>query len=340
MRVRLLLIPAMLLAVVPLVAGHGSIEARELETELLNDEASDHFYTTGGYDIVRVFVGEAHDPALGLGGEGDGLYFRAFLSGDYGIALPGQAWRVTISFDAPDGPITRFIETTDGTTFQTDFDRLYAEPEAGEGVLVERAFIRLATAGLASGQTITGFRLESSVSGEMRDIAPGGVGLAGGVPVDVPTMTSTVVTESYTLRGPTAYIEATATQVDGAWRLDVKSLLKDGEQHVTVKPRQADGWTAKVSDPSSAIFAPGAEKSFTLETGSDGATGSLTVDVVSDVGGRIGLVFQPDGSQTVEGNLADTEGVQPPIEAPAKESPGLPAILFVVALALIASRRR
>ncbi|HUR64246.1 MAG TPA: hypothetical protein VM241_07170 [Candidatus Thermoplasmatota archaeon] len=67
----LLALAALLLA--PLAQAHNPSEASELETLLIEDEGTDLIEPYGGYDINAIYLGMAHDPAVGAGPLGDGL---------------------------------------------------------------------------------------------------------------------------------------------------------------------------------------------------------------------------------------------------------------------------
>src|SRR6185295_18043927 len=71
---------ASLATLVPAAQAHGLVNAGELETLVVQDEASDAM-TEGqlGYDLLQLYVGEAW-----VAGVGDGLYVHTVLYGGAG----------------------------------------------------------------------------------------------------------------------------------------------------------------------------------------------------------------------------------------------------------------
>ena len=311
-----------LLLLVPASTAHGSIEASELEIELLSDELDEVTAMTAGYDIGQVFLGEAHVPAVGEGEAGDGLYFRASFAGR---APPGDAARITFGFDAPGGRIERTI-TVSGDAVTGDFDVLLAELSA-DTLLVERAFVSLPSAGVAPGEILSGFTVVSSAGGQVVDVAPGSRPVG---PISLPVGESVVVTESALVTGPVRYLDVKADLDGDILRLLATSLLREGSQHIDLDlranaPVEPEGQT-------SVSVGPNGTAEFVVRL-----LGDARFDVTTDVGGRTGLVVEEGSVRDERGNLlAEAREEAPTSRTP---SPAWAAIAALVAVALFARPR-
>lgn len=335
------------------VQAHGSYEANELEVHLLNDEGSDAIEAYGGYDIQDLFIGFAHDPDVGAGLAGDGFYLRIILYGlheNAATAGAGQAvplpWTVTVEATTPAGVLTRSLSSTDGVTVTGDFDSLEYEVDTAERTtLVQRAFVSYAGSGLAPGQAIGPFRVLSRVGDDLRDVAPGGIpvpGSDGAAEYPEPTAIEGrgVVTETVALQAPTAYVDIDAVaSAPGTYRLNVSSALTQGAQHAMLQPVSSASWDVRTEGETMSEVSANVTLSFVLHATpkADVADpGPLELTVTTDVGGRSVVTVSPDGTVL----LPDGTAVPPAPAAAAKESPGLPFALVLVALALLAGRRR
>jgi hypothetical protein len=334
---------ALLAATIPADA-HGVFEASELELHVLSDEGSDVIESYGGYDVQELFVGFAHDPTVGAGEAGDGFYVRLELYGlvENGPPAPG-AWTVTVTIGSPAGPIVRTLTTTDGVTLESDFDALLYEVDTAErSTHVQRAFLSYASVGLAPGQSIGPFMVESRVGDDLRDVAPGGIpvpGTDGAASYPDPTQIDGrgELLQAVTLEPPAIYVQVTATPVGpGNFTLAVQSALTAGGQHILVTPRDEAGWTYSLLGQTNAEVDANGTFVFTLVATLPGGASPLRIDILTDVGGRFPLALDGNGTLT----LADgTEVHSPP--APGKESPPLPwTALAALALALLALRNR
>lgn len=320
---------ALLLAIVALAApsarAHGAAEAGELEILLLEDEANEAMEVAGGYDITQVYLGESHEPQVGEGAAGDGLYFRFRLAGGAGgLPLGAPEHEVVVSFETPSGPVSRSFRTVDGDAFETDFDRLVAGIDDGE-LVVERAHVSYAALGLAPGDSISNFAVETRSDGEVRDRAPGGAFRAG---VEVPTE-SRVLVEEHVLQGVARYVEIAARREGDVVVLDVKNPLKQGGQHVLL---EAPAGVA-VEGPTSVSVKAGEVASFRLGLSREAA--GRTVQVLTDIGGRveIGIVEGDGGLRLDVESAADSEGEGE------RAVPFAPLAVVLAAL-LVAARRR
>lgn len=280
------LVAVVLIAVVPSACAHGALEARELEIEILADESTELVSATGGFDITQVFLGEAHDAKVGAGPAGDGVYFRATLAGRPGA--DGDA-RVLFVFEGPAGAVERAI-TVSGQTIASDFDAL-AALLTDDGLEIERAFVAYASAGLAPGDRLAGFRVVTTSGSRTVDVAPGGL-YAG--PLEAPAGESRVVAEEIQLAGVGRYLDVGARIEGEDVVLAVTSLLRNGSQHLELALEGAD---VVVEGPASVSVGPAGTAEFRIR-----ANGRAPVDVTSDVGGRDRVVIDDDGGLRV---LAD-----------------------------------
>ncbi|HUR62724.1 MAG TPA: hypothetical protein VM286_10240 [Candidatus Thermoplasmatota archaeon] len=344
----LLLLPAaaLLVALVPPVGAHGTFEASELEVHVLNDEGSDAIEPYGGYDINELFVGFAHDPAIGRGAAGDGFYFRLEAYGlmDKGAHVPGQPWSLQVTAGTPNGPLTRTISTTDGTTFTSDFDALLAEVEPAErSTHFQRAFVSFAKAGLAPGQPLGPFKVESRAGTDLRDVAPGGIPVPGtnGAatypdPAAIPG--KGLLVETVPLQGPERYVQVSLQgRPDHAFNVTVRSALHKGGQHVFVQADGADGWTYTLDGTTTKALEANGTLTFALHAVPANATGPLRLDILTDIGGRTELVLGPDEVLRGPNGLSASLPAPPP-----KPSPGAGALAAcgVLASAWVARSRR
>lgn len=289
MRSLALVLAPFVLSLVPLAAAHGAVEAKEVETLVLTDFGDDSVYELGGYDLYQIYVGEAYFADLG-----DGVYFHTLLFGNFADRPMGQdEFRVTVTLTAGNSSVARSFWTTDGQTFETDFDLLEAAPQADE-VEIQRAFISFASSGLKPGDPFTSVKVESFVDGDIRDAAPGGryVPGTGGqveIPEDNPDPTP------YTLTGPTKYVAVTTTPIADGARLNIQSLLKEGGQHVhVILPTATNTWQAEARLVGGPDLPKATSKVADLVLvpipDGTGMVHPLAFNVTTDIGGRVGLV--------------------------------------------------
>ncbi|MEA3136293.1 MAG: hypothetical protein QOC71_574 [Thermoplasmata archaeon] len=321
--------------------AHGVFEASELEVHVLSDEGSDVIESYGGYDVQDLFVGFAHDATVGAGEAGDGFYVRLELYGlmENSPPRPGQAWTATVTIGTPAGPLERTLSTTDGTTLESDFQSLLYQIDSAERAThVQRAFVSYASVGLAAGQAIGPFKVETRVDGDLRDVAPGGIpvpGTDGAATYPDPTQIDGKgeLMTSVPLESPAIYVQVEASPAaPGNFTIAVKSALTAGGQHIMVLPRSTEGWVYQLHGPTNAPVDANGTLTFTLDAVLPGGASPLLLEVMTDVGGRYALSLDGNGTLT----LGDGTTVQPAAAAP-MESPMAPwAPLAAFALALLA----
>lgn len=306
MRVLLLSLAVLLaLGAAPTAQGHGLVNAGELEVLFVDDEASD--VITGleyGYDLDQLYIGEAHVPGIG-----DGIYLHTVLYGGVGDGRPtlDGPQTVAVQFEFGDIHAEHSFSTTDGVTFEGDFDQLIVVPGDGE-VEVQRAFIRYPE-GVGPGSKLTGFQAATFVNGEPRDVAPGGAFLPGTAPLDtpVPMGDSSQVVDSYELHGPGGYLDVSLDADFEAQTFTVvaRNPLKEGDQHIMlVLPDDLEGWTATVEGDGGEVKA-GGNATFVLRLAA--GRGPLPIEVRTDIGGRVLLTAMPD---TDDGGVVLSDGAR------------------------------
>jgi hypothetical protein len=324
------LLLGLLAASTPTGQAHGLVNAGELETLIVQDEASD--LVTGadlGFDLVQLYVGEAHVPGLG-----DGLYVRTILYGGAG-ERPGLDGALSVRFEFAfgDNVVQHALYLQDGA-FQGDFDQIVATVEEGESE-VQRAFF-VYPAGVGPGTALTRLRATSYVGQDARDVAPGGVILPG-AQAEVPMGDSAQVVDSYELRGPVGYLSqveviAMADTPD-EFLVTAWTGLKQGSQHILLAAAPSNGWRATV-DGAGGDTPPGDHQSFVVRL--QPGNGTYAFAVLTDIGGHVELLAEqtPDGLRVTGGG---SEAIQP---APAaKESPAAAwPILAAFAAALLARK--
>ncbi|MEK6984895.1 MAG: hypothetical protein AABX89_00735 [Candidatus Thermoplasmatota archaeon] len=345
MRIRLIvaLLATTLLASVPPASAHGVVEANELEMYLLSDEGTDSIEPYGGFDINAIFIGFAHDPSVGSGAAGDGFYLRAELYGlmAESLAVGQGTWTVTFTITTPQGPVERTLTTTDGVAFSSDFDSLLVEVETdSRSTSVLRAFTSFASVGIKPGDAIGVSLVESRKDGDLRDVAPGGIpipGTNGLLFYEDPTAIADegVNVASVPAQGPGIYLIPSARATGpGAYIILATSALKDGGQHVYVQPRNVAGWTYTLGGTTFASIPAKGSLEFTLDADLGSGNGPLELDIFTDVGGRLPLTLQPDGTLTVGDLVVSAE------QAASVASPGVGPLLGLALLGLAGLARR
>jgi hypothetical protein len=312
MRAALLLAGLALLAAFPAAQGHGLVNAGELEVLMVQDEASD--IVTGadyGYDLVQLYVGEAYVPGLG-----DGFYVHTVLYGGAGDrpAIDGPQ-TVAFEFTIDGTPIARSLTTTDGQTFEGDFDQMDIVPGDGE-VEVQRAFV-LYPEGVGPGSVLTAVRATTMVNDQPRDVAPGGIYLPGGE-AEVPMGDSEQVVESYTFTGPVGYVRAELeAMTDWTFQVLASSLLKEGKQHIMLPmPADTQGWTVRVDGGGE--VEPGGTTFLYVQASPGEGSGPLRLHLLTDIGGHVEIVATstPEGVRLATADSSVLQVTAEPQEAP------------------------
>lgn len=328
-----------LAAFVPLASAHGALAVNELETYAISDfEGQEDSFAWEGWEIWDVYVGEGYSQAYGS----DGVYFKVNLAGD-GTSRPtmGEEWAVTFTFKVGGEAFERQI-AHDGTDVTTTFEELEWQVADGN-VFQARAW---APVPQWAGQSVTDLVLVSSVDGEPRDTAPGGIHLPGTgaeVPVEAPptavfpAMGEGRLVEAIPLTGPGKFLNVSVVPLgNGSFEFTIANPLKEQGQHAMLSAASLPGWTLTPAEWNSNLEA-GQSATLLAEIKPNTADGSLVdpvrFDILSDIGGRLTYHAYVDAGQVavVDDAAAASPGT---FGEPAKEAPALPAASVLAALAL------
>lgn len=327
-----------MLAVAPAVSAHGDLALNELETLAIRDfEGQEDSFVWEGWEIWDVYVGEGYSQAL----DSDGVYFKVNFAGD-GTSRPtgGQVWTIAFRFNVGAQAFERVI-SHDGTDVTTDFEELEWQVADGN-VFQVRAWVPVPD---WLGQSLTDIVIVSSVDGEPRDTAPGGIhspGTGTEVPVEgpatpiFPPLGEGRIVESVPLTGPGKFIKVSIADLgDGTFEFTVTNPLKEQGQHVMFQSASTSGWTVGPADWNSNLEAG---KSVTLraEIKPITADGSLVepvrLDLLTDIGGRQSFYAFIDAGQVTL--VEDPAAASPGTFGEAKEANAPPLALLLVALAV------
>lgn len=311
-------------------SGHGAPIILDVEVHLLHDAGSDASALYDGYDVTDVHGREARLPD-----GSEGIILRINLYGGFGPAPVADELSIMVGMTGdPDAGQHAFtLRTTNGVDWEGDarIHELSVEPDgfAGTNVILQ-VFVPYEDLGVAPGQSVTDFWIESRAGDAVVDLAPGGWALPlPGAPIL--DEESKIMLAAWTLQGPLGYTTTTATTAGRSLRLDIDNGISVVGQHLIVSWEGA-GWTLEAdSEPTVAVEA-GADLVLHLNATATG-NGPLAVHVDSDLGGRETLWFVDDDGLR-PGRLAAGDDL-------AAESPSLPVwtLLATVGLA-VAWRRR
>lgn len=332
------LVVVALAAVAPVAQAHGALAVNELETYAISDfEGQEDSFPWEGWEIWDVYVGDGYSQAH----DSDGVYFKVNLAGD-GTARPtsSQVWTVAFTFNVGDEAFARQI-THDGTDVTTDFEELEWQIADGN-VFQVRAWAPVAD---WVGQSVTDIVLVSSVDGEPRDTAPGGIHVPGAgteVPVEAPptamypAMGEGRLVEAVPLTGPGKFLDVAVVPLgNGTFDLTVTNPLAEQGQHAILRVPAVPGWTLTPSEWNANLDA-GQSATLRIAMAPTTANGSMVApaafDILSDIGGRDTYYAFIDAQQVA---LTDDAALAQPATfgEPAQESPSLS--LAALALALV-----
>lgn len=325
-------------------AAHGDLTIHELETLAIRDfEGQEDSFPWEGFEIWDVYVGDGYNFLQ----DSDGAYFKVNFAGD-GTQRPleSAAWTIDISFKVGDETFERTI-THDGADVTTTFEAL--EWAIADGNVFQiKAWTPVPD---WQGKAVRDIVIVSSVDGEPRDTAPGGIhdpvtGME--IPVEAPStvvfppMGEGRVVEQVELTGPAKYIDVTVTpKGNGVFDFAIKNPLAEQGQHVHFREAASSAWTMAVAYAAGTELAGGAATTYTvtLQAAANGTVEPLVLDLYTDIGGRQLHYAYLDAGEvkvTTDPVLARASRVEPAKEAP---TPGLLASLLVVGLALALARR-
>ncbi len=328
----------------PTASAHGDLAVNEFETLAIRDfEGQEDSFAWEGFEIWDVYVGDGYSQAY----DADGAYFKVNFAGD-GTQRPtgSAAWTINFQFKIGEEAFEREL-SHDGATVTSDFENLEWTIADGN-VLQVKAWVPVPEWG---GQAVKDIVIVSSVDGDPRDTAPGGIHLPAtgtevpvegpGTPVFPPLGEGRIVDE-VKLTGPAKYLNVSiAPQGAGIFDITVQNPLKEQGQHVFLRGLP-DGaaWTLNAS-ASATNLAGGASTMFHVTlapTATNGIVEPLTVELYTDIGGRqTYYAYLDEGEVMLVSDAAAARAAT--IEAP-KEAPGLGllAVLASVGVALYVSR--
>jgi hypothetical protein len=364
-----------LLVAVPLASAHGAPAAKDQDTRLLADHNDDCGGDEAGslgncrstHDLIALDVRERHDNGQ------DVVVFRFFLNG--GNAADGL--RDVLSLKADGAAKTLEIRTTNNQDFQgTGFDSVSKAQSINDGTrfTVEATVKRSSLAPV--GGKLTDFKVDGYRGTTHGAYMPGGYdngALSNADPAQSPA-TNRVASclkpgtqqieqaHCYRLRGPGYYLtvddpgeQSVAAGAETIVQLHLRNALPNTAQALTVTVEGADGVRARFHDPNAAsgegysdelrIDLPKAGSTsshLALDEGQPGSSGTLTVIVTTDLGGRTEATIP----YTVGEGPAETT---PPAQTGGddgggddKGAPAPAAVLAFVSLlgAALAARRR
>ncbi|MFA5943900.1 MAG: hypothetical protein WC876_05485 [Candidatus Thermoplasmatota archaeon] len=364
-----------LVLMAPLAAAHGAPAAKDQDTRLLADHnddcGGDEAGTLGNcratHDLVALDVRERHD-----GGQ-DVVVFRFFLNG--GTAADGL--RDVLTLKADGAAKTFELRTTNNVDFQgTGFDSVSKAQSASDGTrFIVEATVKRANLGAVASK-LTDFKVDAFRGTTSGDYMPGGYnGPLGQVsdPAQSPA-TNRIASclkpgtqqieqaTCYRLRGSGYYIsiddvgaQTVAANAERIVQLKLRNELANTPQSLTITVAGADGIRARFHDANAQlgegysdslrIDLPKSGSTFShlaLDEGQVGASGTLTVTVTTDLGGR--------SQQTVPYTVSDAPATTsessstspPPTDDGGNGIPAPAPALLVLALAAaaLAARRR
>ena len=335
-----------LASLAPTTSAHGDLAINELETLAIRDfEGQEDSFVWEGFEIWDVYVGDGYNDAYGA----DGVYFKVNFAGD-GTQRPtgSAAWTINFQFKVGEEAFEREL-SHDGTTVTSDFESLEWLIADGN-VLQVKAWVPVPEWG---GKSVRDIVIVSSVDGDPRDTAPGGVHTPAtgteipvegpGTPIFPPLGEGRIVDEVQ-LTGPAKYLDVSISpQGAGVFNITVKNPLKEQGQHVLLRGLPDLAWRMDAS-AAAANLEGGASAAFQVilaPTVTSGIVEPLPVEIYTDIGGR----------QTYYAYLAEGEvllvsdpavAITATLDEASKDAPGLGllAALACVAVALHTIRAR
>ena len=343
--IRAMLSFAALATMIPAVQAHGALAVNELETYAIGDfEGQEDSFAWEGFEIWDVYVGDGYSEAHAA----DGVYFKVNFAGDGSQRPTGStAWTIDFAFKVGDQAFERSL-SHDGADVATDFEELDWIIADGN-VLQIRAWVPVPD---AKGQAVTDVVVVSSVDGDRRDVAPGGIFLPGAgteVPVEAPAtpvfppLGEGRIVDAVPVTGPEKFINVTiAPQGAGVFELTVKNPLADQGQHVFLRETAAAGWSLE-APTTSANLDGGASATFQVTltpTATNGSLDPLPLELYTDIGGRQTHYAYLEGDEvllTSDPATAHSATIgEAEQEAP---GPGALALLACLAFAFVSRRR-
>ncbi len=333
-----------LVALLPAAAAHGGLTLNEFDIYAISDfEGQEDSFPWEGFEIWDIYAGDGYHEALGS----HGVYFKANLAGD-GTARPSgsQSWDVRFTYTVGDDEYTRNI-SHDGSDVTTDFEAL--EWQIADGNVFQ--IYAWAPVPEWEGLSITDLVVLSSVDGEPRDIAPGGIydpATGQEVPVNAPPtpvfpeIGEGRIVETVPLTGPAKFLDiAIDRQPDNAYLFTVTNPLAQQGQHFMFRANATPGWTV-TGTPNAESLEGGSMAEFVLQfdPADEGIIAPYPFDLMTDIGGlQTYYAYVGAGGDVLVTNDASAAATFT-VDAPDVEAPGVGLVAVgMVALALAARKR-
>ncbi len=325
----------------PAASAHGGLTLNEFDIYAISDfEGHEDSFPWEGFEIWDIYAGDGYNEAVGA----HGVYFKANLAGDGTVRPTGsQSWDIRFTYNVGSDEYTRNI-SHDGNEVTTDFEAL--EWQIADGNVFQ--IYAWAPVPAWDGLSITDLVVVSSVDGEPRDIAPGGIydpATGQEVPVNAPPtpvfpeIGEGRIVEAVPLTGSAKFIDVKVTpEADGWFQFNVTNPLAAQGQHFMVNA-SAPGWRV-TGVPNAASIEGGASASFRMQFTPDAAAviEPMRFELMTDIGGLLPLFayMGPDGIVIVEDAARATTATMP---EPDVEAPGLPLVWIGLVVAVVARRR-
>ncbi len=329
-------------AFLPTVAAHGALELNEFDTYAISDfEGLEDSFPHEGFEIWDIYAGDGYFGP----NESHGVYFKGNFAGD-GTVRPagGQEWTLRFTFNVAGIAYERTI-VHDGAEVTSDFEQLEWQIADGN-VFQVHAWVPVPA---WEGHTISELVVLSSVDGDPRDIAPGGIyDPASGEEIPVsgpptpvfPALGEGRIVDEVVLTGAAKFLDVSVAGADGLFTFTVNNPLAAQGQHLMVDVLAPANWTIG-GQPNAQSLAGGGDTAFVLDVkhAKTGTVAPVRVDLLTDIGGLQSWFIYLDATGL---HVVNDEALATPytFEAPAQESPGLPLLAVMGVLALLAGRRR
>ncbi len=329
---------AMSALMVPSVTAHGALELNEFDTYAISDfEGQEDSFPWEGFEIWDIYAGDGYLAAE----DSHGVYFKGNFAGDGTLRPSGsQEWTLRFNFDVAGESFERTI-VHDGVDVTSDFEMLEWQIADGN-VFQVNAWVPVNE---SEGAAIENLFVLSSVDGDPRDIAPGGIyspETGEEVPVAAPesgvfpAMGEGRIVETVPLTGSEKFLDVALEQEGTAFTFTVTNPLLDQGQHFSARA-VASNWTvAGIPAPTSIDGGGSTEFTLTLVAPADGLVEPLQVDLLSDIGGRESWFIYVD--ETGVRAVDNADQATPYTMVAEQEAPGFPVLLLLAALFL--ARRR
>ena len=326
-------------------SAHGALALNELETYAISDfEGQEDSFAWEGFEIWDVYVGDGYSDVY----DSDGVYFKVNFAGD-GTQRPtmSAAWSIAFTFKVGDESYQREL-VHDGAAITTTFETLEWVIADGN-VLQIRAWVPVPD---WQGKSVTDIVVVSSVDGEPRDTAPGGIHApvtGTEIPVEgpatpvFPAVGAGRIVDEVKLTGPGKFLNVTVVaQGAGVFEFKIKNPLKEQGQHVLVRqPAENASWLMEVAGHANLDGGASTTLNVTLMPPATGVVQPFPIEIYTDIGGRqTYYAYLKAGEVTLVNDSATAQAAT--LGDAAKDAPGFGVLVLLTALAigLLADGRR